>query len=668
MTIHHPPHHPEKTTTHPPKLIINSSLILTLSLLLLLLLHSSSNLIHAFESPPTIPTEQLTCKPTGLIQDTSCNFETIDDINRQLHAQLSQAVRLPIFRYHKVDLHRQCPFWSEDGLCANRACAVDELDQTQIPQFWKSTDLGDLQTTSPREIPIDLNNKCVVKEQDYCVLDGDDGMPANGVYVDLLANPERFTGYSGPSAHRVWRAIYQENCFDAPQRPPSSPFITPPPSHQAGLDPQPISRSDGPSANETCLEKRVYYKLLSGIHTSISMHICDEYLDPSTGQWVPNLQCYLNRIGLYPERLENLYFAYTLMLRALSRSASYLASSRMELCTGDAAADDVTRQTLDRLIAIAHSYPVSFDETSMFKSGRHGQNTLKDEFKEHFRNVSRIMDCVGCDKCRLWGKLQITGLGTGLKLLFEYEEGSLNHTSFHLTRPELIAFINTLNRLCESVAAVDKFTKLWQQRSVEGTLPDRIRDEKLDGFASGRAAKAISLSSGLGPRSSSIPIERISTEKVKAQVSPSASQQSITHPGSQASEESLAQSPLPSTTCQTPFSPSNRLKPEPKKIAYSSSIHHGSPSNRSDPSTRWTMRSQVVDLALLVKQPASRLFKLFGEKCKHSYGVCSHWFASLFGQVKTFMFLSRAHPHHGHHQPPEFHPNRAEPHTEKTEL
>ena len=28
------------------------------------------------------------------------------------------------------------------------------------------------------------------------------------------------------------------------------------------------------------------------------------------------------------------------------------------------------------------------------------------------------MDCVACEKCRLWGKLQITGLGTALKILF----------------------------------------------------------------------------------------------------------------------------------------------------------------------------------------------------------------------------------------------------------
>jgi hypothetical protein len=50
---------------------------------------------------------------------------------------------------------------------------------------------------------------------------------------------------------------------------------------------------------------------------------------------------------------------------------------------------------------------------------------LKQEFKQHFRNVSRIMDCVGCDKCRLWGKVQTTGLGTAMKVLFELDDKNL---------------------------------------------------------------------------------------------------------------------------------------------------------------------------------------------------------------------------------------------------
>lgn len=30
---------------------------------------------------------------------------------------------------------------------------------------------------------------------------------------------------------------------------------------------------------------------------------------------------------------------------------------------------------------------------------------LKVQFRQKFSNISSIMDCVGCTKCRLWGKV-----------------------------------------------------------------------------------------------------------------------------------------------------------------------------------------------------------------------------------------------------------------------
>jgi len=44
----------------------------------------------------------------------------------------------------------------------------------------------------------------------YCTLPDDDG---EAEYVDLSLNPERYTGYKGVSANRVWNTIYMENCF-----------------------------------------------------------------------------------------------------------------------------------------------------------------------------------------------------------------------------------------------------------------------------------------------------------------------------------------------------------------------------------------------------------------------------------------------------------------------
>lgn len=45
-------------------------------------------------------------------------------------------------------------------------------------------------------------------QDNFCVKES-----SPGEYVDLLLNPERYTGYKGPSAHRIWRNIYMENCF-----------------------------------------------------------------------------------------------------------------------------------------------------------------------------------------------------------------------------------------------------------------------------------------------------------------------------------------------------------------------------------------------------------------------------------------------------------------------
>lgn len=39
-----------------------------------------------------------------------------------------------------------------------------------------------------------------------------------------------------------------------------------------------------------------------------------------------------------------------------------------------------------------------------------------------FLICSSLMDCVGCEKCRLWGKLQVFGLGAALNILFSVDD------------------------------------------------------------------------------------------------------------------------------------------------------------------------------------------------------------------------------------------------------
>jgi hypothetical protein len=52
------------------------------------------------------------------------------------------------------------------------------------------------------------------------------------------------------------------------------------------------------------------------------------------------------------------------------------------------------------------------------------------------------MDCVGCSKCKLWGKLQVHGIGTALKILFSEKKVE----RLKLTRREIVALFNVLGR------------------------------------------------------------------------------------------------------------------------------------------------------------------------------------------------------------------------------
>jgi ERO1-like protein beta len=90
------------------------------------------------------------------------------------------------------------------------------------------------------------------------------------------------------------------------------------------------------------------------------------------------------------------------------------------------------------------------------------------------------MDGVGCDKCRLWGKVQIGGYGAALKGLFEFDENK-NSENPHLRRTELVTLISTLGRISDSLTAIQKFriavnTGDESVLGIEGKLPLSAKD------------------------------------------------------------------------------------------------------------------------------------------------------------------------------------------------
>lgn len=74
----------------------------------------------------------------------------------------------------------------------------------------------------------------------------------------------------------------------------------------------------------TCSEETLLYQLVSGLHTSINMHVSKNFFDQLTNSQGPNYQMFLKTIGKFPDRMKNLFFLYAVVLRAVNRAESIL--------------------------------------------------------------------------------------------------------------------------------------------------------------------------------------------------------------------------------------------------------------------------------------------------------------------------------------------------------
>jgi ERO1-like protein alpha len=71
------------------------------------------------------------------------------------------------------------------------------------------------------------------------------------------------------------------------------------------------------------------------------------------------------------------------------------------------------------------------------------------QIQRYIHNISSIMDCIECEKCRLFGKMQTYGIGTALKILLGYP------TPYK--RNEIVALFNVFNKITMSVETYYKY-------------------------------------------------------------------------------------------------------------------------------------------------------------------------------------------------------------------
>ena len=297
---------------------------------------------------------ELACHlPTGgPVDDARCDVEAVEQANsEQLYAILHELTNTSYFRLMQINMEGKCKFAatlqpekkcnktlppvdgdSEDvqgggGPKTKKSCDLDLSGggKVKVPPVNKPPSglLGGFQPPSApivKTITQEEQNALNVQKEcndptlaDYW-LDMCRTIPTNSSdYINLQLNPERWTGYNGS---HVWSALYDENCFSKP------------------LD-------------DMCYEERVLYRLLSGMHASINIHISESYYPPAKGkraEWEPNLDRFMRHFGANPERLKNLHFAFVVLLRSVQRAAPYLYNH--PFLVGDAEEERRTAQLM----------------------------------------------------------------------------------------------------------------------------------------------------------------------------------------------------------------------------------------------------------------------------------------------------------------------------------
>lgn len=400
----------------------------------------------------------------AVVDGCYCELDTLAQVNHDhLKPLLSQLVNKTFFKYFKLNLYQECPFWVQEMLCGMQGgCNVCECDENEIPLPWKvpATDKVSSLRSNQFSQRWEEEDGEESKKRDVELLPWIWSDPLEEEcmsYVNLVDNPETNTGYTD-GASNIWKSIYEENCF--------KPITQTNSTHRDVLD-------------GLCFEERVFYRLVSGLHTSVSIHITEFYeQDEATGQWTRNETMFWDRVGNYPDRIRNLYFTYVFLLRAAYRASFFLEN--YDYNTGNVKQDKQVKDLMRRFLHNELRCEPTFDERQLFdEEEREGsldelhrreidKRELKQEFKMHFRNISRIMDCVGCEKCKIHGKLQILGLGTALKILLE------DRTCETLQRNEIIALVNTLYKFATSAEAVARYLSLVKEPTTGSAAGDQV--------------------------------------------------------------------------------------------------------------------------------------------------------------------------------------------------
>ena len=345
----------------------------------------------------------------------SYNISDIIKNNHKLCDSLQKLKQTLFFKIFKINLDPECSVFHQEMICRDTACQICECSNNEVPRVWKQPSGIDENLVTTIDDPF---NKWVEKfnvdTKQWLLKEDID--PKDGTYINLLKNPEGYTGYRG--AH-IWNAIFKENCY-----------------------------SD--SYSSLCVEDKIFSNIFMGWLVNTNFQIGCNFRNRNTNDKYINISYVTTKFLYHKDKIDYLFFLYSLMLRAVNKAIPYLLE--YDYSSGNKTEDQMTlkiikeifRYELQNIDLIEDSFK---DTIEYFENNFISSNKIPTLIMR-FRNISSIIDCVTCSKCRMHAKLEVFGIATMLKIMFATSTEELKKA---MSRNELVSFINLFAKLSKSV-------------------------------------------------------------------------------------------------------------------------------------------------------------------------------------------------------------------------
>ena len=343
------------------------------------------------------------------------NISEIINNNHKLCNSLQKLKQTLFFKIFKINLDPECSVFHQEMICRDTACQICECSNNEVPRVWKQPSGIDENIVTTIDDPF---NKWVEKfnvdTKQWLLKEDID--PKDGTYINLLKNPEGYTGYRG--AH-IWNAIFKENCY-----------------------------SD--SYSSLCVEDKIFSNIFMGWLVNTNFQIGCNFRNRNTNNKYINISYVTNKFLYHKDKIDYLFFLYSLMLKAVNKAIPYLIE--YDYSSGNKTEDQMTlkiikeifRYELQNIDLIEDSFKdtIEYFENNFISSNKIPTLIIR------FRNISSIIDCVTCSKCRMHAKLEVFGIATMLKIMFASSTEELRKA---MSRNELVSFINLFAKLSKSV-------------------------------------------------------------------------------------------------------------------------------------------------------------------------------------------------------------------------